>query len=757
VSTAVVVDVLDVSDVLPGLGPIVDAPHAQGTFPPRPVPGSWPATTGLHDDVLALLMSEPFVRPSCSQKPRAVSVRLLLAWLGDQPGQTWQDRWLASGADAAGVGWRQVAASWLQHHGHPGPTRRDALVAALPVAISADIVRPSLTWLIDGGLARGGLLVPALEVARDPEGFARLRAHCHADNGVSVIDGKQMLYRCALILAAKGGTLTEITVGDLVQLFATEDTVRASPPGARAKLYRILHELGILDSTAPTTLRVLGTAGQRTPDELIDRYRLSCRPIRDLLVDYLRERQPALDYTSVDSLAYHLGMRFWADIEAHHPQVTSLHLPREVADDWKRRLRTITKSTRGAAGEKSEHAVERINYRECLTPVRAFYLDLAHWAVEDPARWGPWVAPCPVGAEEVSRKKAIRHRKARMDARTRDRLPVLPALIRSLDERRKNTQALLRAAGRAQPGESFTVNGTTLTRSVLGERSVSDRVLADDPHSGKRRDLSREEDHAFWAWAIVEVLSATGVRVEELLELSHHSLVQYRLPTTGELIPLLQIAPSKTDTERLLVVSPELADVLSTIICRVRGESGAVPLVVSYDGRERIWSAPTPLLFQRRIAAENRPIPVGGVSRLLGEALAYTGLRDAVDGQPLHYTPHDFRRIFITDAILNGCLRTSPKSSLGTATSTSPSVTKPSTPRKQSRPISRSWRGAEHCDPARNTDYPPTRNGKNSLATSSGAKFRPAPAPARSARPAFTNTPASGARCSGPTQPSANA
>jgi hypothetical protein len=144
------------------------------------------------------------------------------------------------------------------------------------------------------------------------------------------------------------------------------------------------------------------------------------------------------------------------------------------------------------------------------------------------------------------------------------------------------------------------------------------------------------------------------MRVEELLELSHHSLVQYRLPTTGELIPLLQIAPSKTDTERLLVVSPDLADVLSTIICRIRGESGAVPLVVSYDGRERIWSAPTPLLFQRRIAAENRPIPAGGVSRLLAEALAHTGLRDAVDGQPLHYTPHDFRRIFITDAILNG-------------------------------------------------------------------------------------------------------
>jgi hypothetical protein len=52
----------------------------------------------------------------------------------------------------------------------------------------------------------------------------------------------------------------------------------------------------------------------------------------------------------------------------------------------------------------------------------------------------------------------------------------------------------------------------------------------------------------------VAVLLHTGVRIEELTELAHHSLIQYRLPDTNELIPLLQIAPSKTDAERLLVI-----------------------------------------------------------------------------------------------------------------------------------------------------------------------------------------------------------
>ena len=74
----------------------------------------------------------------------------------------------------------------------------------------------------------------------------------------------------------------------------------------------------------------------------------------------------------------------------------------------------------------------------------------------------------------------------------------------------------------------------------------------------------------------------------------------YRLPGTGELIPLLQIAPSKTDRERLLVVSPELAEVLTTIIFRVRGDRQALPLTPRYDVRERLTSPPMPYLMQRR-------------------------------------------------------------------------------------------------------------------------------------------------------------
>jgi integrase len=102
-----------------------------------------------------------------------------------------------------------------------------------------------------------------------------------------------------------------------------------------------------------------------------------------------------------------------------------------------------------------------------------------------------------------------------------------------------------------------------------------------------------------------------------------------------------------------IVIAPELADVLSAIITRVRGADGTVPLAAAYDTRERTWTPPMPLLFQRRIGLGNRPITSTSIRGLLREALASSGIT-GTDGKPLHFQPHDFRRLFTTEAILNG-------------------------------------------------------------------------------------------------------
>ena len=632
----------------------VDAPGA-AIASARPRGAGWLRTGQDRQSIESLLTQPPFAPPKRHRRhPGAydVAVGWMLDWLLDQPGDTWQDRWLASGADADGRRWRHIPVGWLTARGHDQSWVHDWFFRSLFTAFGADLIRPSLSWLVAAQFRRG-ILTNIMAHCRDAAGFTRLQALCSADPDVSSAAATRTTYRAALILAAKGGTIADITIGDMLELLDAEAAVLSTAPGATHLFYRVLRTMGVFGTDAPATLRELRTTGQRTPEQLIDRYRLVCRPIRDLLVDYLKERQPALDYTSLNSLANFLGGLFWADLERHHPGIDSLHLPSEVAEAWKQRLRTVPKTIRAPDGSTTEIRVPRINYRECLTPVRAFYLDLAHWAVEDPARWAAWVAPCPVGSEEINRRKDKRQRKSRMDARTRERVPVLPTLRRTVDRRRRDAAEVLDAARHTAIGQTFTAAGRTLRR-IDSPRAAAVKVWAQDVGTGARHDLAKQEEHAFWTYAAIEVLRATGIRIEELIELSHHSLVQYRLPTTGEIVPLLQIAPSKTDVERLLVVSPELAEVLSAVIRRVRDTNGAIPLVAAYDHHERVWLPPLPLLFQRRRGCEYRAISASAIRSMLDAAIAATGLTEPATGQPLRFTPHDFRRLFITDAVLNG-------------------------------------------------------------------------------------------------------
>ena len=356
--------------------------------------------------------------------------------------------------------------------------------------------------------------------------------------------------------------------------------------------------------------------GQLNIGELVDRYRLQCRPVRDLIVDYLRERQPSLDYASLDAISSSLAGRFWARIEALSPGISTLRLPPDLARAWKADLQTVKRTVTGADGGQTVITSRRLNVRDELLRVRAFYLDLAQWATEDPARWAHWALPCPISDTEISRAKDLRRRKARMDQRTRERLPVLPVLTRTAAERTTAAARRLQAARQAPPGA--VIEGTSgALRSAAAPTANGRHVWAEDTTSGKRRNLSYEDEEAFWVLATIEVLRLTGIRCEELLELTHHSITEYRLPSTGELVPLLQVAPSKTDTERLLLVSPELADVLSAIISRLRGPAGTVPLTVSYDVRERVWNPPMPLLFQRGIGSENRAFTPTAIRKLL--------------------------------------------------------------------------------------------------------------------------------------------
>ena len=269
-----------------------------------------------------------------------------------------------------------------------------------------------------------------------------------------------------------------------------------------------------------------------------------------------------------------------------------------------------------------------------------------------PGPLGPWAVPLPGHATTTSHKKDRSRRKSRMDQRTRERLPVLPALAASADAARRRPPGCCSAAQATAPGRA--VHRRRADAAPGGDEDQDDR-----PRSGPRTPASRQAPRPHLRrtprvldLGAVEVLRHTGIRIEELTELSHHSFIQYRLPATGELIPLLQIAPSKTDTERLLVISPELADVLQRDHHPDPrpGGDGAAGGVLRRP-RARLEPADA-----AAVPAASAGAPGHRRRRMrdyLDHALAATGSQDA-SGRRCVTRFHDFRRIFITDAIMHG-------------------------------------------------------------------------------------------------------
>ena len=100
---------------------------------------------------------------------------------------------------------------------------------------------------------------------------------------------------------------------------------------------------------------------------MLQRFGIEYEPVRHLLNEYLLERAPSLDHTTLRGLAATLGRLFWRDLEIHHPGISSLNLAPDVAAAWKQRiLLKITRAT-GPGGQVIETHDLRSNGRAELS------------------------------------------------------------------------------------------------------------------------------------------------------------------------------------------------------------------------------------------------------------------------------------------------------------------------------------------------------------------------------------------------------
>jgi integrase len=561
----------------------------------------------------------------------------VLDWLAGWPGAGWQQRWLAAQADQ-GLGWLEELSVGDRRRGR---VSRVELCAGVNWLFLGRVIQPGYDFFLH---YKAYVMFASVPHVISPELFTRIAGtdvgeHAPASTASTVRAGERSRAHTVLVklVLHSGKDLQTLTAADFVEYQRWARAAGHNPKGLHAA-WELLAEVGVFGSG--TTLRASRRRGQRSVPELVDFYGIRSPDVRAALIRYLQERSPALDYNSLRGLVGHLAGTFWADIERHHPGIDSLHLSEDVALAWKQRLMLVGAGQPGARARKT--------WFDTLIRVRAFYLDIHEWAHTDPS-WARWAVPSPVRRGDTEGfVKARKQVTALMHQRIRERLPQLPVLVESAAGHRVEQHELLDAATAAAVGATFSHTGRVY------RRLAQDPLLVQDLATGTRTDLTRAEGEAFWSWAIIETLRHTGVRLEELLEITHLALVSYQLPSTGEAVPLLQIVPSKNNEERLLLVSPELASVLATIITRLRHDNGgSVPLVARYDPHERICGPPLPHLFQRRVARRASVIAYSTVRRLLNDAVERTGLRDAA-GEAMNYTAHDFRRMFVTEAVTGG-------------------------------------------------------------------------------------------------------
>ena len=140
-----------------------------------------------------------------------------------------------------------------------------------------------------------------------------------------------------------------------------------------------------------------------------------------------------------------------------------------------------------------------------------------------------WAVPSPVSDAEINWAKE-RLMQARMDQRTRERLPVLPVLARTAADRRTATPRHLLAANDDTAREIIEgTGGRSKGCRAQGQRAA--RVGRGHHYRQAPQPVLRE-GRSILAFAVIEVLRLTGIRCEELLELTHHGITEYRLPTT---------------------------------------------------------------------------------------------------------------------------------------------------------------------------------------------------------------------------------
>ena len=157
------------------------------------------------------------------------------------------------------------------------------------------------------------------------------------------------------------------------------------------------------------------------------------------------------------AVARNLCRLFWRDLEVHHPGIDSLRLSPQVAQAWKERLAYIRDAD-------DQPVRPRVNYRSELVLRPGLLRGHRPVGRRRPGPLGALGGAVPDQGRGMHEKKARSRVKSRMDQRTRTQLPLLPALLRAVEQQRKDAEERINTARDRRPGTGSPLAGQDFQR-----------------------------------------------------------------------------------------------------------------------------------------------------------------------------------------------------------------------------------------------------------------------------------------------------
>jgi len=227
--------------------------------------------------------SEPQDKYRRTQRLRAVEA--VLAWLQEQPGDGWQQCWLAAGADQ-GTRWLDHIASRDQQWTR---AKRGYLTYAVSLLMVARVVLRGYGYFSH---FRSKELFTWFRRQHQPEVFAWLE-QAAAELGMQPQTSREALDAITRVVLHTGRGADQVTAEDINEqrewFYSKRMYMRAGVSGAS----ELLALTGIIpDQPSPHGGR--DRLGQIPVEAMVDRWQIRSQPVRDALVRYLRERAPSL-------------------------------------------------------------------------------------------------------------------------------------------------------------------------------------------------------------------------------------------------------------------------------------------------------------------------------------------------------------------------------------------------------------------------------------------------------------------------------